>query len=96
MYRRTDDKAVACKHLIQCFVDAVILKDTAARAGFGAFAASDAAADSLIADKEDFGFDALFFKRIGDFAQSGVCAAFFVRAAIEQKNLHDAESSLIA
>ena len=52
--------------------------------------------DSLIADKEDFGFDALFFKRIGDLTQGGVCAAFFVRAAIEQKNLHDAESSLIA
>ena len=52
-------------------------------------AACDAAGNRLGADPHDLGLDALGFERVGDLAQRGVGAAFLVRAAVDQKNLHD-------
>lgn len=90
MHGRTDDQSVADLHFIQRGIDEIIAEDAAAFAASGAAAAADAAANRLIANPQNFRFDAAFLDRAGDFAERGMGAAVLIGAAVEQKNLHDA------
>ena len=90
MHGRTDDQSVADLHFIQRGIDEIVAEDAAAFAASGAAAAADAAANRLIANPQNFRFDAAFLDRAGDFAERGMGAAVLIGAAVEQKNLHDA------
>lgn len=90
MHGRTDNQPVARAHFIQRGIDEIVAEDAAAFAASGAAAAADAAANRLIANPQNFRFDAAFLDRAGDFAERGMGAAVLIGAAVEQKNLHDA------
>lgn len=63
MHGRTDDQPVARVHFIQRGIDEIVAEDAAAFAASGAAAAADAAANRLIANPQNFRFDAAFLDR---------------------------------
>ena len=85
MHRAAEDEGVGGLGFFDGFVDHTA-KDTAAACG--AAAAADAAADGLGADMEDLGLDVGTVQLLRDEGQSGVGAAFFVGAAVDEQDFH--------
>lgn len=85
MHGRTDDQPVADLHFIQRGIDEIVAEDAAAFAASGAAAAADAAANRLIANPQNFRFDAAFLDRAGDFAERGIGAAVLIGAPLSKR-----------
>ena len=83
---RTDHDAVGALRGIDERGHGIVLKR--AFAAFAADAAGDAAADGLFAELEDFRGDVFRLERVGDLGERGKGAAFGVRAAVEQEDVH--------
>ena len=85
MHRAAEDEGVGGPGFFDGLVDHAA-KDTAAACG--AAAAADAAADGPGADVEDLGLDVGAVQLLRDEGQSGVGAAFFVGAAVDEQDFH--------
>ena len=85
MHRAAEDEGVGGLGFFDGLVDHAA-KDTAAACG--AAAAADAAADGPGADVEDLGLDVGAVQLLRDEGQSGVGAAFFVGAAVDEQDFH--------
>ena len=59
-----------------------------AAAGLGTGPAGNTSGNGSGTQRDDFGFDALGFERVGDLAQRGVGAALLVRAAVDEQYFH--------
>src|SRR5699024_9135834 len=79
VYGCTEYKAVCISSFFKEFVDTVVAE---ASVRFFTVAAVDASSNRIVAQPEDFCFNAVLFQSVCDFTQCCICAAFFMRTAV--------------
>src|SRR6185369_3797516 len=88
MYRRAQDDPVRRFHFLDPLVDLVTRQDTLLISVLETLAAGGTAADHLIADMHDLGFDPLLFKFRGHHLQRMPGIAFLVGTVVERYYFH--------
>ena len=90
---RAEDETVGILRERAEFVHAIV-KD--ARAGLAAAAARHAACGGFGADPEDLAVDPLIFERRGDLGERPVGASLFMRASVDEQDLHEGSFPMAA